>query len=908
MNKVDDLETVLLTHDPHVVVITETWLHSGIGDNEVIPPCYRMIRKDRGSRGGGVAIIAKSSVDLVPLDCVVNGEVLWCKIKIHGNVFVVGAVYRPPNTAPRFLEELYDYMALHFNDKTKIILTGDFNHADIDWAKQKLGKNEIASSGLLLDIALSFNLQQLVDSPTRVTDTSQSILDLLFVSNIVEADKAHVLDGVSDHKMVFLDLELHKTAADNARHERTVRDFQNADDVSILDYLDEHFDHFSQLSDVTELWETFQSIVSYCTYHFVPTRGVRAQRHHPWVTREILQIKRKIKRKRKAKQNSSDIANLGRQLKNLISQARENYCGNVLSRFLLESPQKFWRFFSSKKEVITEVMVSDEVVSCPIRVAEEFNMYFQSVFTVSSDPPVDHVSSSDEPRMSDLVVSESGILNLLLNINVKKASGPDDISNAFLKRYAEWVSRYLFIIFQASLQQSKLPADWLCGKIIPIHKSGNKMTVQNYRPISLTSTCCKLLEHIISNHVTQYLEENNLIYKHQHGFRRGLSTVTQLIECAHEFSSVVNERGQVDVVFMDFSKAFDRVPHNKLIEKLHLMGLNSNIVSWVRSYLTNRTQYVYCNDACSTRLAVYSGVPQGSVLGPLLFLLYINDIADDMPPAVQVKLFADDCMLFSNVRTVEDQDLLNASLEKLYLWCERWGMVINFDKTVFCSITNKRNILEYSYNIGGVQLRKVDEFKYLGVIFSSTMQWNSHVDYVCSKAYKKLLFLRRQLRHANSDVRKLAYMCYVRPLLEYASIVWDPYRKCHESQIERIQNLALRFIFSRYKRTESVSSMRQEAQLDSLAKRRKISRLKELFSITTGMTKLDPQLYLRPSTSRSQRTSNVRAIAPYQYKNDVFKYSFFCRTIVEWNALPNEVVSCCNLKSFESSLREFLTE
>lgn len=216
------------------------------------------------------------------------------------------------------------------------------------------------------------------------------------------------------------------------------------------------------------------------------------------------------------------------------------------------------------------------------------------------------------------------------------------------------------------------------------------MNIQNYRPISLTTTCCKLLEHIISKHINKYLEENNLLYEHQHGFRQGLSTVTQLIECTHEFASAINERSQVDVIFMDYSKAFDRVPHDKLVQKLNLLGLNQVLISWICSYLEGRMQYVSCNKVCSPPLAVYSGVPQGSVLGPLLFLIYINDIATNFPPSVQVKLFADDCMVFSKVDGVQDQEILNQSLEEIFSWSKKWGMVINFDKTVSCCITNKK--------------------------------------------------------------------------------------------------------------------------------------------------------------------------------------------------------------------------
>lgn len=190
---------------------------------------------------------------------------------------------------------------------------------------------------------------------------------------------------------------------------------------------------------------------------------------------------------------------------------------------------------------------------------------------------------------------------------------------------------------------------------------------------------------------------------------------------------------------------------------------------------------------------------------------------------------------------------------------------------------------------------------------ANTLRWNSHVDYICAKAYQKLGFLRRHLRHANRDVRLAAYKCYVRPILEYAGCVWDPYRKQQVAQIERIQNLALRFVFSEYRRTKSVTAMRNEVGLDCLEKRRKVCRLKELYAVANGLTKINPAVYISPSTSRSKRTSNTKAIAPYQYRNDVFKYSFFCRTIIEWNTLPEEVVNCCSPELFEAQLNELFS-
>lgn len=237
-----------------------------------------------------------------------------------------------------------------------------------------------------------------------------------------------------------------------------------------------------------------------------------------------------------------------------------------------------------------------------------------------------------------------------MNLDAKKANGPDDIPTQFLQRYAEWVSHYLTLIFQKSLKTHSVPQDWRSAVVIPVFKGGIRTKVNNYRPISLTSISCKLLEHIIAKHIVCYLENNSLIYSHQHGFRTGLSTITQLVQTIHDFAKAIDTREQVDVITIDFAKAFDKVPHNKLIYKLETVGLNATVIKWIKAYLTDRNQKVRMDGHVSDSLAVLSGVPQGSVLGPLLFLLYINDISAIMEPGVKLKLFADDCLFYSTVR------------------------------------------------------------------------------------------------------------------------------------------------------------------------------------------------------------------------------------------------------------------
>lgn len=257
-----------------------------------------------------------------------------------------------------------------------------------------------------------------------------------------------------------------------------------------------------------------------------------------------------------------------------------------------------------------------------------------------------------------------------------------------MKRYAEAVCKYLFLIFSKSLNDCQVPSEWKIAKILPIHKSGDSSCPSNYRPISITCTSCKILEHIILKSLTEYVEKNAVLHSNQHGFRRGLSTVTQLVETLHDLANGINEQSQVDVIFLDLSKAFDRVSHPKLILKLTRILGNGPMTKWIESYLTDRYQFVQYGAHVSETVPVLSGVPQGSVLAPMLFLLFINDVADVSD--VKIRLFADDCILYQRIDTHQDQLKLSNSLQKVETWCREWQMEINIEKTVAMSITKKK--------------------------------------------------------------------------------------------------------------------------------------------------------------------------------------------------------------------------
>ena len=309
---------------------------------------------------------------------------------------------------------------------------------------------------------------------------------------------------------------------------------------------------------------------------------------------------------------------------------------------------------------------------------------------------------------------------LLRNINTSKAQGPDRIPNLVLKTCAHQLAPGLAIIFQRSVDAGTLPSDWRNANIAPVFKKGDVHLAENYRPVSLTCVTCKLLEHIICKHMLDHLDRNRILTSLNHGFRSGYSCETQLVTTVHDLLTKYDVGAQVDVAILDFSKAFDTVPHKKLLHKLDQYGINGNINSWLCDFLTNRQMRVVVDGVESKAVPVASGVPQGTVLGPILFLCHINDLPDSVKSTV--RLFADDCLLYCAIKSRADHNTLQKDLSNLEAWAATWGMRFNAKKCYILSINQKSS---HFYQLNNHILQQlVPENPYLSVTISESLVVN----------------------------------------------------------------------------------------------------------------------------------------------------------------------------------------
>ena len=327
--------------------------------------------------------------------------------------------------------------------------------------------------------------------------------------------------------------------------------------------------------------------------------------------------------------------------------------------------------------------------------ANLLNQYFATVFTKDNGCELPNMGPSTYPNMSQIEITITGITKLLRELDPSKSPGPDKIPGKLLKLVASEISPCLLLIFSASIHQGIVPQDWKQALITPLFKKGNRKETSNSRPISLTCICCKVLEHIIHTNIMSHLETNNILSNAQFGFHKHHSAELQLIQTSHDLALSLHNKSQTDAILLNFSKAFDEVSHHHLILKLQHYSIRGTTLNWISSFLSNRSQRVVCEGCMSDPIDIFSGVPQGSVLGPLLFLVYINDIANYV--SSPCRLFADDCIIYKQINSPNDAKILQDDLLHLERWEKTWNTKFNIDKCMVLTVTLKKNPLSTEY-------------------------------------------------------------------------------------------------------------------------------------------------------------------------------------------------------------------
>ena len=529
------------------------------------------------------------------------------------------------------------------------------------------------------------------------------------------------------------------------------------------------------------------------------------------------------------------------------------------------------------------------------------NDYFASVFTRednTTQPPT--VPSHDETITIDsFTISENDILRMINKMKANKTPGPDKISPRILKEAKHEITKPLSMLFNKSLTTGKVPNEWKLANVTPIFKKGDKSQPKNYRPISLTSVVCKLMETIIRDKIVNFLEENKIIKDSQHGFRNKRSCLTNLLDFYNEVYSMYDDTRSVDVIYLDFQKAFDKVPHNRLLSKIHNHGIRGSIHRWLGDWLSERKQRVVINGNSSDWRDVISGVPQGSVLGPILFIIYVNDIDDGLNS--KISKFADDTKIASKVTTTDDRDNLQNDLDRLANWAHKWQMKFNVEKCKVLHIGSNNDHVNYSMN--GAELSKVDQEKDLGVLISKDLKPSLQCKEVIKTANKLVGFIGRSFEHKSEKVIRTLYNSLVRPHLEYCVQFWSPYYRKDIDKLERVQRRVTKMIPRL--RNKPYEERLQELNLFSLSKRRLRGDLIEVYKMFKGFDNINIDDYLTVDRTHATRSNGYKIVGKRFTSNEA-KHFFFNRIVNVWNGLPANIADCNTIETFKKRLDKYL--
>ena len=517
--------------------------------------------------------------------------------------------------------------------------------------------------------------------------------------------------------------------------------------------------------------------------------------------------------------------------------------------------------------------------------------------------PTAETRFNGEDPLDTITVSPDMVEKKLKNLKPSSAPGPDRLWPRILQRISKVISVPLSLVYSKCLEEGNVPGDWKVANVTPIFKKGSKSMPGNYRPVSLTCVLCKVMESILRDAIVHHLEKYNLLRQSQHGFMTGKSTLSNLLEYLEELTKLVDQGHSVDIVYLDFAKAFDKVPHIRLVKKCEGLGIQGRILRWIQCWLTDRKQRVVLNGECSSWRQVVSGVPQGSVLGPTLFLIFINDIdcAIETANAI-IKKFADDTKCFMTVENEADKQRFQSMLDDLHGWSRDWQMLFNMEK---CHVLHTgRNNNKFTYEWGNGMLAEAEEEKDVGVIISDTLKPSLHCAKAARKANAVLGQMSRSISYRDRYTFLRLYKIYVKPHLQYCSSAWSPYTAADKDLLESVQRRAVGMITNL---SGTYEEKLVKLGLTSLEDDRQRGDMIEMYKMMTGKSKIDASLFFTLSPIRGGALNtrgnsgylNVEEPAVARY--DIRRYFFSQRCPRVWNALPDVVKQAGTVNAFKAA-------
>ncbi|XP_055603912.1 uncharacterized protein LOC129752143 [Uranotaenia lowii] len=916
--------------DYDVFAFCETNLDASISDRMIFPETFSVYRCDRSptnsdkTSGGGVLIAVNNRFTSTLINESNCNEEVTVKLVIDKIEIFICSIYIPPASGyQRHVSHTANVGSLvkSISPDSKVIIIGDFNLKNTTWYRDKasdlpfLPNNvRLPEESIIIDDMAAFDLRQVCG----IANHNNRFLDLIFTNDeescqvdeilpIIQHEVHHKAMGINvclnilqyadalsaqeskvtidmknfdvdavsqallevEWNTVFLHNEdIPETASSRIR---SMLDFLNS--LGVFDNIRENDSSIGNALDFNVL--SFYTVVYGILLNHCRTIRVKSSRskYPEWFdsdTIRLLKDKRKKHNKfRRSKSEHDKTAyRTAANLFNSLHRAQRCSYLNELQQNIQSEPKRFWKYVNSKRKsnlIPKNVSYNNNKAESLEDASELFAEYFHSVYRLSN-AEIEQERQSPVEILPEFTIAASDIRRKILSLDESKSCGPDGIPNSFLKKCVSGIEEPLQFLFTSSIRAGLFPKFWKISHVIPIHKNGSRLTVENYRGVAILSAIPKLFESIVYDKIHPWIETKTSDV--QHGFLKKRSTVTNLTECVSRTSQWMMQGFQVNTIYTDMSKAFDVININALLSVLCKNGITGSCLQWIRSYLIERTQYVKLENVRSSTFSVNSGVPQGSHLGPLLFIAVMNEFPEVLTDVFAL-VYADDLKMFLPIRHPKDCVTLQNALHRFTECCSRFGLKINSSKCNVITFSRKISNITYEYRLeNDFIIARQSSVKDLGVELDAELTFSKHIEKVVAKANSMFGMVSRICHELDNPYTIVSiYTGLVRTVIEYAGIVWRPYYNIHNNRLERVQKKFLKYALRNLGWQAEMPEYRVLCMLvglETLETRRKSIDALFLKDLICGRY-YSP--YLLSCISPYEGRSSLRSVRPFQLAN-----------------------------------------
>jgi len=954
LNKIDEIRKFVLDFKPHVICFSETKIDSSVTNAEIQIDGYSNIRRDRNRHGGGVACYVNNSIHYNERkDFSGDFENIFIDILLPKTTpILLGVVYRPPKTL-NFDELLGNSIANSGSfDKQEVYILGDTNYNLLDRKNKLILKKGYRFSSddsnyttplyltkKYVELIRTYGLTQLIEEPTRITDKTSTLLDHILVNTPSKVVQSGVLNKcISDHDMIYMTRK-HQNIRTGQHNTVKIRSMKKYTKELFIQKLSEiQFPDYSIFESINEAYTDFITKFMIAIDSISPLKQVRVKTNtKPWFDGNILEairVRDKLRKKYKKSGLQVDFdmfKDAQKHAKQLTKTKKCTYVKDQL-RANIAKPSKLWKVLKSiglpsNANNTAKVCLKDKdnaLLFEPKETSNIFKDFYENLAQSLVDklPTAPNKFNLDTTRVfyerlnisgsfNLLQVDQAFVLKMLEKTNANKAPGIDKLSGIFIKDGASLLAAPLTQLINLSISTSTFPDPFKIAKLVALYKKGCKTDPKNYRPVSLLPLLSKIFEKVVHLQTEKFLSDNNILYKNQSGFRPLHSTETCLTHLSDQILEKCDKGCYTGMILIDLQKAFDTLDHNLLLDKLGLLNFSSNTISWFKSYLSNRTFLVNVESTFSEPADLKCGVPQGSILGPLLFLLYINDL----PQAVtdcDVRLYADDtCISYTHKNISEIELRLNANFNNLCDWFVDNKLSIHFgeDKTksILFSPKNKSNsadpIVIKRHN---VTLKQFSTVEYLGCLLDETLSGREMALKVLKKVNGKLRFLYRQGKYLNPRLRRMLCNTLIQPHFDFACSAWYPnLTQGLKAKLQIAQNKCIRYCLFlgnregiRYKHLKQINWLPVKDRVNQFI----------AASVYKFINNLAPaymaDIFVKPLRIRSTRSSNESNLLKPFRVNEYGKNCLSYLGAAVWNNIPSIIRDAKTCNSFKHKIKE----